>query len=156
MGLKGQFAEDTDIDKMIDITERAYDNARAGKGPALIEISVHRWATHVGHDYEGPSESWHQDPHDKDAFSCPIASLVRELLDEEIMNMQDIKAMREKFRKDIEEAFEKASRFPMASGADFENRVYASGLLSDLPKKVVGGSGKKYSHKEQSKLVNPF
>jgi len=156
LGLKGISVDDIEIDKMIDAAGRAYELARKGKGPCFIEVSAHRWATHVGHDYEGPAEYWHQDPHDKDAFSCPIAALVRQLVDRGKINMQDIKALRGKINEEIERTFNKASGFALANDSDFEDKVYASGLLSKLPKKTIKGAGKKYMHKEASKLVNPF
>lgn len=157
LGLKGISVDDTDIDKMIDVAGRAYELTRKGKGPCFIEVSVHRWATHVGHDYEGPAEFWYQDPHAKDALSCPIAALVRQLINAGKITMKDLRNLRAERYKEIERTFKKASSFPLAADGLFEDKVYASGLLSKLPKKAITKTGKRsFKHKEQPKLVNPF
>lgn len=160
MGIKTGIVDDTDIDGMIKLADEAFRKARGGKGPSFIEISVHRWATHVGHDYEGPSEQWYTDPHAKDALSCPIATLVRQLLRSNEITFAELAGLRKKTQLYVEKIFRQAEKFPSADDGNFEDKVYASGTVSKLPVKASkaggAGAGRVYKHREQSKLVNPF
>lgn len=157
MGLPGSRVKDGQMEKLYGMAEDSITYARKGKGPYLVEIEVERWATHVGHDYEGPADLWFNDPEAEAAMSCPIACLVKEMKAKGEVSEKELQQLRARMNKEIENTFEKASSFALASNADFESRVYASGLLSKLPKGASGRLGKKeFKHKEQSKLVNPF
>jgi len=157
MGLPGFHVKDSQLEKLYGIAAGTIASARKGQGPSLVEIEVERWATHVGHDYEGPSEYWFTDPDAEAALSCPIAALVREMKAKREVGDRELKQMRVKINREIESAFEKASKSDLAADMDFAGKVYASGLLSGLPKGAAGGvKNKEFKHREQSKLVNPF
>lgn len=157
MGLPGTRLEDNDIEKLAGVAQAAFSKARSGEGPVFIEIAVERWATHVGHDYEGPADYWYTDPHAKEGISCPLVRLARHLIENGKITIEELRKLREKELGGIEADFEKASSFPLASGDNFEEMVYASGMLSSIPEASVQKLGENtYKHKEQSKLINPF
>lgn len=157
MGLPGFHIKDSQPEKLYSVAQKTIASARKGKGPSFVEIEVERWATHVGHDYEGPADYWFTDPEAEAAMSCPIAALVREMKAKGESNKKELERMRIDISKEVESAFEKASQYDMASNTDFESKVYASGLLSNLPEGAAGKLSKKeFKHREQSKLVNPF
>lgn len=157
LGLPGFHVKDDKIEALFDLADNSMKIARQGKGPSLIEIEVERWATHVGHDYEGPADYWFTDPEATAALSCPLASLVRTMKAKGETNDQELKTLRAVIGQKVEKAFAQAAAVPLAADHDFAAKVYASGLLSKLPR----GAGrrltkKEFKHKEQSKLVNPF
>ena len=157
MGLAGVYVKKNDMPGLLTAAKTAFERARKGRGPSFIEVSVERWALHVGHEYKGPVDEWLANPNGKEARRCPLAKLSSILLRKGIVNPGKLRKMRDGMQRKLESDFDKASSMPAQTAAEFEKRIFSSGMLSKLPA-VYKDMTKKcvLRHKEQSKLVNPF
>lgn len=155
MGMRGYKVDENDIEELIDISAKCYEQVREGLGPCFLEYEVSRWSVHVGHDFEGPIDSWWQDPVNTDANSCPICVLINDLLDNKLIDIDMVKKIKQEIANEIEEAYKKAVSVAAFSEEDLCGYVYASPLESKLS--AIKKSGIfEFKSKEQSKLINPF
>lgn len=119
--------------EMMEEIPSLYERMKKKKGPFLIEVKVARWAAHVGPSFEGPVDSWWQDPKSPKAQACPLARLVCELLDRRWIQWSQIKTLHENIVKEISGLFEKALKSPPPEKKLLTENVFASGLIATLP-----------------------
>lgn len=155
LGIHGKLVKKNDVSGLINTVRQEIDSIRKGKGPALIEYHTARYSVHVGHAMQGPVDLWWQSPFSPKANTCPIAFVVRKLLQQKLLTMEKLERLRQQMQKDIEKAYEKALAAPSHKKADINAYVYASGLVSSLPTQRALPSHTLTSE-AASKLVNPF
>lgn len=155
MALPSLRVSGTDVPALLHAAEVMLEIPRNGKGPAFLECEVERWAIHVGHTYEGPVEAWWQNPAVPEADHCPLARTARLLLDAGVVTLGELAELHAGFRKEAEETFASSQASPLPAPEVLETGVYASGLLSPLPKNQISSSAG-YTYKEVSKLINPY
>lgn len=156
MGLAGVRVDGCDVGGLMAAARRAFETARSGGGPTFVECMVSRWAAHVGPAVIGPVDAWWQEPRSAEG-TCPIARLVSGLVAGGHISLAEVRSMRDEMQDLVERTFAEASRLPLAALENLDDVVFASGLLSALPKSTrgpVGVEGRAY--REPSKLVNPF
>ena len=86
-----------------------------------------------------------------------MASLVRELIKNKKIGLDQVRAIREKIRAEIEAAYQKALEAPAANPTQFDSLVFASGLKSTLPQWKKSADSKNHSaNREPSRMENPF
>ena len=94
--------------------KKAINDARRGKGPALIECMTYRWRGHVG-----PSDDLDKGLRSKEELDywmdrCPVKALEGFLLEQGIVSESDKDKIHQSIEREIEEAlaFAKASPYP--------------------------------------------
>lgn len=121
-GIPGIRIDGTNVTEVFEVCKEAFERARRGEGPTLIESVTMRMrghAEHDGHEYypEGILEQWER----KD----PIAQLENLLLTQNILNRGDLSRIEEQARQEIDEAIEYAEKAPYPEGLEAEVGVYA-------------------------------
>ncbi|NUM80379.1 thiamine pyrophosphate-dependent dehydrogenase E1 component subunit alpha [bacterium] len=121
-GMPGVKIDGTDILEVYRTCKEAFERARAGEGPTLIESVTMRMRGHAEHDAheyypKGLLEKWEK----KD----PIVQFETFLLKEKILTDKKIKEIETSVIAEIDEAIEYADKAPYPNGADAELGVYA-------------------------------
>ncbi len=115
-GIKGVRVDGNDAIEVHAAAQEAVNNARLGRGPALIEAMTYRWMGHVG-----PEEDWKKGLREKTELdswkgSCPIKKIKRVLLNENIAAQNEIDAIDARIEADVNEAVEFARKSPEPEG----------------------------------------
>ena len=102
------------IVEIFKVAKRAVEDARIGKGPALIECMTYRWRGHVG-----PSNDLDKGLRSKEELEywmnrCPIKALEEFLLEHDLVSKSEKNKIYENLEEEIEEAiaFAKVSPYP--------------------------------------------
>lgn len=104
--------------------KRAINNARHGKGPALIECMTYRWRGHVG-----PSDDLDKGLRSKEELDywmdrCPIKALEEYLLKHDIISMSEKDQIHRSIEQEIEEALAFAKESPYPDGDKLLSNVF--------------------------------
>ncbi len=119
--MPGDVIDGNDVLAVYESAERAVDWARSGKGPYLVEYKTFRMTGHSAHDDAGyvPKhmfEEWKE----KD----PIGRLERHLIAEGEITTEEIEAMAEGIKANIDDAVEWADKSPYPDPEDCLKDVY--------------------------------
>ena len=107
-GIPGYFVEGNDLLKIYEVCGKAIADARAGKGPSLIEVETHRF---MGH-FEGDSQVYRpKDEAERLRKRDQIKVIAEQLIQEGIKN-EDLDKIREAAKVEIEDAFEFGRKSP--------------------------------------------
>ncbi len=120
-GIPGEIIDGNDVFAVHEAAARAAAHARAGHGPYLIECKSFRMTGHSAHDpadYVPPRlfEQW--------AGNCPIVKLEKRMLDQNWTSQIELDALRERIRREIDEAVEWAEQCPYPDASDLLDGVY--------------------------------
>ncbi len=120
-GIPGEVVDGNDVLAVYEVSRRAIDRARDGLGPTLIECKTFRMTGHSAHDDAGyvPEElfrEWEQ----KD----PITRYQRYLIDDDILTVEEIEAMKADVIREIDEAVDWAEKSPFPDPGDCLTGVY--------------------------------
>jgi TPP-dependent pyruvate/acetoin dehydrogenase alpha subunit len=121
-GFPGVSVEGNDVEAVFEATRVAVDRARAGDGPTLIECHTMRMHGHGAHDdmsYVPPEmfEEWER--------RDPIDTYAAWLVAEEDFGAEEIEALREQVRAEVDEAARVALESPMPDPDTALDGVYA-------------------------------
>jgi pyruvate dehydrogenase E1 component alpha subunit len=122
-GIPGEVIEGNDLWAVMEATGKAVERARNGDGPTLIEAKTYRWKGHSKSDakkYRTKEEEqyWRSE---KD----PIQLTYRRLLEEGIATQEELDALQQQAKEDIEEAVRFALESPEPELDTLELDVYA-------------------------------
>lgn len=122
-GIPGEVIEGNDLWAVMEATGKAVERARNGEGPTLIEAKTYRWKGHSKSDakkYRTKEEEkyWRSE---KD----PIQLTYRRLIDEGIATQEELDALQQQAKEDIEEAVRFALESPEPELDTLELDVYA-------------------------------
>jgi len=122
-GVPGEQADGNDVLAVYDVTKRAVDRARRGEGVTLIELMTYRRKGHAEHDNqsyvpEGEIERWERE-------NDPIARYAARLADQFSFRTQEIEAVDDRVRREVDEATDVAERSGLPEALDALNGVYA-------------------------------
>lgn len=94
------------------------NNARSGKGPALLECLTYRWCGHVGPNLDLDKGLRSKEELDYWMDRCPVKNLETFLLEQNILSAVEKEEVLRQLKKEIEEAviFAKKSPFPEETG----------------------------------------
>jgi pyruvate dehydrogenase E1 component alpha subunit len=105
----------------------AVQNARGGRGPALIECMTYRWRGHVGPHFDLDKGLRSQEELDLWMSKCPIKALEKQLLSNNIISESEINEIYQNVIKEVEDSvsFARESPYPDSS-SDFVSDVFKS------------------------------
>ena len=105
-----------DVAEVFRVANRAIENARRGKGPALIECMTYRWLGHVGPNFDVDKGLRSKEELDYWMNRCPIKALESFLLKHDIVSESEKIQISRGIEEEINEAivFAKESPYPDA------------------------------------------
>lgn len=106
--------------------ENAIEDARAGRGPSLIECTTYRWRGHVGPSYDVGNGLRTQEELDYWMDKCPIRALESFLVELGILSEAERTQIDEELNKEVEEAVTFAKDSPYPDESELLNNVFKS------------------------------
>ena len=102
------------VAEVFKVAKSVVEDARSGKGPALIECMTYRWRGHVGPSYDLDQGLRSKEELDYWMNRCPIKALEEFLLKQGIISESEKSEIYESLEEEIEEAlvFAKESPYP--------------------------------------------
>jgi pyruvate dehydrogenase E1 component alpha subunit len=112
--MPGVRVDGNNIAEVFKVAKRAVEDARSGKGPALIECMTYRWRGHVGPSYDLNKGLRTKEELDYWMNRCPIKALEGFLLEHDFFSEAEKNKIYENIEEEIEEAvvFSKESPYP--------------------------------------------
>jgi 2-oxoisovalerate dehydrogenase E1 component alpha subunit len=123
LGLPGVQVDGTDLFKVYTVVKEAVDNARAGKGPKLIEAKMYRITPHSSDDDDRSYRT--REEVDTNKLLDPMIVNTRNLMAENVLTQEKLDEMEVKAKSLIDEAIEYASKAPFPDLQDGMHPVYA-------------------------------
>jgi acetoin:2,6-dichlorophenolindophenol oxidoreductase subunit alpha len=128
-GIPGKIVDGNDVMAVHETALETIQRARAGQGPTLVECKTCR----IRPMSEMPSESGPDKVLPKSVIDewkekDPVKRLSEHLIQNGLMTSEEMSALRKKFQKEVDEAFEFAEQSPYAPPEDVFRDVYADGL----------------------------
>jgi len=122
-GIPGERADGNDILAVYDVTRRAVDRARRGEGVSLVELMTYRRKGHAEHDNQsyvpdGEIEQWERE-------NDPITRYIARLRDEFDVTDDEISAIDDRVRREVDEATDVAERSGPPAALDGLVGIYA-------------------------------
>lgn len=121
-GFPGEVVDGTDIIETMNVTDKAVERARNGKGPTLIEAKTYRWKGHSKSDAKKyrtreEEEEWKA----KDG----IKRFKEVLVEANIFTEEKAETLRKEAKQEIEDTVEFAKRGPLPGKDELLTDVYA-------------------------------
>lgn len=123
LGLPGVQVDGTDLFKVYSVVKEAVDDARAGKGPKLIEARMYRITPHSSDDDDRSYRS--REEVEENKLNDPIIVNTRNLMDEGVLTQEKLDEMEVNSKATIDEAIEYASNAPFPEVEEGMHPVYA-------------------------------
>jgi pyruvate dehydrogenase E1 component alpha subunit/2-oxoisovalerate dehydrogenase E1 component alpha subunit len=122
-GIPGVRADGNDVLAVYDVTREAVDRARSGGGVTLIELMTYRRKGHAEHDNqsyvpEGEIDRWA-------AANDPLDRYLAVLRNEMSVTDDELAAMDERIRRELDVATDLAEQSPMPDAEDALTGIYA-------------------------------
>jgi pyruvate dehydrogenase E1 component alpha subunit/2-oxoisovalerate dehydrogenase E1 component alpha subunit len=120
-GVYGDSCDGNDVFAVLDMTRKAVEHARSGKGAALLEVHTYRRKGHAEHDsqqYVPPGELEEWEARD------PVDAFIRRVLEEGLLEQADLDAIDERVTVEVDEAREAAEASPMPEPEEALADVY--------------------------------
>ena len=122
-GMPGVVVDGNDVLAVYEAAQKAYDRARNGEGPTLLECKTYRWRGHSERDPRDGRppeevESWKQ--------RCPLKKFKEYLLSEKIATEFDLEQIEATVRAEVEDAVKFAEDSPFPPAEEALLHTYAS------------------------------
>jgi len=122
-GIPGERTDGNDVLAVYDVTRRAVDRARRGEGVSLVELMTYRRKGHAEHDNQsyvpdGEIEQWERE-------NDPITRYIARLRDEFDVTEDEISAIDDRVRREVDEATDVAERSGPPAALDGLVGIYA-------------------------------
>jgi len=123
-GVSGEQADGNDVLAVYNVTKKAVDRARSGKGVSLIELMTYRRKGHAEHDNQsyvpkGEIERWERE-------NDPIDRYAKRLLEEFAFTPKELETVDERVRREVDQATDEAEKSPAPDALDALEGVYAN------------------------------
>ena len=128
-GMPSYTRDGNDIEEVWDISKLVIENARAGKGPALLEFMTYRWLEHCGPNEDINLEYRSQDEMDKWLDHCPIKLFEEKLYSKKILNDSLKGEIEKRISIEIDSAFKYAKKMPFPEPDTLLNFTYPNNKL---------------------------
>jgi len=122
-GMKGIIADGMDVLDVYLKAKKAIDDAREGKGPALLELKTFRYC---GHSRRDPSNYIPKEEKGFWAKKDPIKSYKRLLINESVFSGKELEKMEKDIEGRLDEAIDYAQNSPDPKPEDTFNDLYIS------------------------------
>lgn len=120
-GMFGETVDGTNLLEVYEAGQRAFDRARNGEGPTLLECTCYRWGGHAAKDMDKYRDHEVVKEHMK---NCPVDKFKNYLLGSGFSE-DEIKGIEDEVVKEVEEAIEYAESSDYPSPDILESNVYA-------------------------------
>ncbi len=100
---------------------RAAEHIRAGKGPYYLEIKTYRYK---GHSVSDPAKYRTKDELEEYKGMDPVKTTEKKIVDQQIATAEEIKAIKDKIKAEIDEAIKFAESSPFPDPADLFDNNY--------------------------------
>lgn len=120
-GMPGVIVDGNDVLAVYEAAHQAYDRARNGEGPTLLECKTYRWRNHSERD---PRDLRPKEEIEEWKGRCPIKRFEKYLLEKGITDDNGLKSIREKVKEEIEDAIRYAEESPFPAGEEALLNVY--------------------------------
>ena len=128
--IPGVRVDGNNIVEIFKVAKKAVEDARSGKGPALIECMTYRWRGHVGPSYDLDKGLRSKEELDYWMNRCPIKALEEFLLEHDFILESERNKIYKNIEEEIEEAlvFAKESPYPDPNEDEVLNDVFKGGV----------------------------
>jgi TPP-dependent pyruvate/acetoin dehydrogenase alpha subunit len=124
-GIEAHQGNGNDVMEVYQLTKKAVQKARDGKGPSFLEFKTYRFREHCGPNFDNDlgyrteieSHEWEQ--------RCPISKTTRDLLKNDVLNNQDIQKMKKEIQDEFDSALAYAKESPFPTQDILMDHVYA-------------------------------
>jgi TPP-dependent pyruvate/acetoin dehydrogenase alpha subunit len=115
-GIESHLGDGNDVVEVYQLTKRAVDRARAGKGPSFIELTTYRWLEHCGPNYDNDIGYRSEEEYLAWRAKEPVARYETQLIARGVATRDQLDAITASIGADMEEAvaYAKTSPFPPA------------------------------------------
>ena len=122
VGATGETVDGNDVLAVYDATKRAVTRARNGEGVTLLEVKTFRIKGHAEHDNQSyvPREVI-----DEWSGKDPVVRFEQLLLSENLITQDEINAIEQRVRKEIDAATDEAEKSPMPSPDEATKGLFA-------------------------------
>jgi pyruvate dehydrogenase E1 component alpha subunit len=120
-GMAGVEVDGMDITAVHAVAQEAVARARAGEGPTLIEALTYRFR---GHSLADPDELRSKEEKDEWFPRDPIKRFETYLLDQNLANFDDLKAIQQKIQARVDEAVEFAEQSPEPDPSELYRYIF--------------------------------
>lgn len=125
-GLAAYEGDGNDVEAVFGIAEDAISQARSGSGPQFLEFKTHRWREHCGPYFDDDLEYRHEGELDYWLERCPIKKARNTLFQNNTLDAEKDLIIEEGINKEIELAFEFASKSKLSCLHSLKDSVYAA------------------------------
>ncbi|OLZ11158.1 2-oxoisovalerate dehydrogenase [Sulfobacillus thermosulfidooxidans] len=122
-GMPGVIVDGNDPVKVYEVTAEAVERARRGEGPTLIEAKTYRFVPHSSDDDDRAYRSREEVAEWKKRD--PVITFEKRLLDEKIMTPDELKAMQQRIKDEVNDATDFAEKAPLPDPSTLGRYVYA-------------------------------
>ncbi|XP_073040765.1 pyruvate dehydrogenase E1 component subunit alpha-3, chloroplastic-like [Primulina eburnea] len=121
-GMPGIHVDGMDVLKVREVAKEAIGRARRGEGPTLVECETYRFR---GHSLADPDEL--RDPAEKAHYATrdPIAALKKYMMENNLVNEAELKAIEKKIDEVVEDAVEFGDKSPVPARSQLLENVFA-------------------------------
>lgn len=123
-GVYGDSCDGNDVFAVLEMTRKAVEHARSGKGAALLEVHTYRRKGHAEHDsqqYVPPGELEEWEARD------PVDRFVKRVLEENLLTQAELNEIDQRVTREVDEARATAEESPMPDAEGALAEVYGDG-----------------------------
>ncbi|MFH1957671.1 MAG: thiamine pyrophosphate-dependent dehydrogenase E1 component subunit alpha [bacterium] len=124
LGIPGFRADGNDITEVFKIAEKVINEARNGRGPALIEFRTYRWCGHSGGGTDVDLGYRSKEELNRWKRKCPIMNFEKLLINKGLLTLQEKKKIEKNIKKEIDEAFSFAKNSPLPDKGNLLKYLY--------------------------------
>lgn len=124
-GVSWQRVDGNDVVAVHSAARRAFENARAGHGPQLIEAVTYRWRGHVGHSEDNDVGVERKEGLEQWKRRDPIKRLAAAMAAASIIDDDYLKNLSQQLREEVEGIWIQVSRDPYPDPSALLGRVYS-------------------------------
>lgn len=121
-GIKGVTVDGNDLIAVYEAAQAAYDRARSGEGPTLLECKTYRWR---GHSERDPRDSRNPEEIESWKKKCPVKRYKEHLTAEKIATPKELAEIEEQVKEEVQDAIKFAEVSPYPAQEETLTNVYA-------------------------------
>lgn len=123
--MPGIRVDGNNVTEVYQSAKEAIENARSGKGPALLECLTYRWRGHVGPNYDIDKGLRSQIELDSWVARDPVNNLEQYLLAQNMVSGVEVKSITRQVDKELEDALVYAKNSPYPECSELTANVFA-------------------------------